>query len=407
MKPVLSAYVHVPFCSHRCGYCNFTLIAGRDDLVPRYLDALELEFRQILEHPRTVDTVYLGGGTPSHLPSDALRRFLSIVTTWLLPNADFEFSCEMNPLDCTPERLAILREAGVNRISLGGQSFSNRKLRILERNHTGDELIQSIGLCLESCSNLSLDLIFAAPDETLDHWKKDLNLAASLGVQHLSTYGLTIERGSAFFGRTNRNELQEVDVDTQLSMYEYTIDFLRTSDWDHYEVSSFARNGRRCRHNEAYWLGEPWWAFGPGAASFLPIDALGAPRDEQVTVPPSSKAFDQDPGTYVRQVNHRSTTTYIRKQLAGMSPIAERDLISREQWVRERVVFGLRRMEGVNLDELSQVWGSDVWPLFEPYLSQYMDRGWLTLEVGRQLKLTPAGLVISDGLWPNLLEANV
>lgn len=359
-------------------------MAGRDDLIPAYLDALEGEMAAAVGPRTAVDTIFLGGGTPSHLSPQQLDRLLAIIDKHFELAEDGEFSCEANPLDCSPHRLQCLKAAGVNRISLGGQSFDDAKLKALERDHTEQQLAEALEMCASYVDNLSLDLIFAAPGESLEVWQSDVQRALASPIQHLSTYGLTIERGSAFYGRVLHDSLSELDSELQLSMYEHTLASLRAAGWDHYEVSNFARPGMRCRHNEAYWLGKLWWAFGPGAASF---------------------SISADGQSYVRAVNHRSTTTYIQRQLRGASIVAESELLTLEDYVRERLVFGLRRLDGVELDELEQIWGAPVQPLFEPYLGRYLQQGWLTLENGR-LRLTPQGLVISDSLWPDLLSAD-
>ncbi len=379
-----SAYIHVPFCSHRCGYCNFTLISGRDDLIPAFLEALERELSTTLGQRQMVDTIFLGGGTPSHLSERQLERLLQSVARWLELAPGGEFSCEANPLDCTLGRLNLLREHGVNRISLGGQSFDDRKLRSLERDHTGIQLSTAVEACAKIIARVSLDLIFASPDETLTMWRTDVERAVATPIGHLSTYGLTIERGSAFYGRALRNELSELPSDLQLEMYEHAIDALSTRGWEHYEVSNFAKPHQRCRHNEAYWLGQAWWAFGPGAASF---------------------EHSQDGLSFRRAVNHRSTTAYLHKSQSGQSLVAESETLSREDYLRERLVFGLRRLQGVAVRELEQFWGGPVRAVFEPYLSDYLHRG-LLHEADDVIRLTRQGLVISDSLWPDLLTAD-
>lgn len=379
-----SAYIHVPFCSHRCGYCNFTLISGRDDLIPAYLEALGKELSSVLGQRQQVDTIFLGGGTPTHMSGPELERLLRSVTTWLELAPGGEFSCEANPLDCTPERLGLLRAYGVNRISLGGQSFDDGKLQKLERDHTGEQLIHAIEVCATSFDRISLDLIFAAPDETLEMWQADLAQALASPVGHLSTYGLTIERGAAFYGRMLKHQLTELTSELQLAMYEYAIETLMAGGWEHYEVSNFARPQQHCRHNQAYWLGHPWWAFGPGAASF---------------------EHSSDGRTFRRSVNHRSTTSYLHKSQHSQSLIAESDSLSLEDYIRERLVFGLRRMQGVDLSELDQLWGGPVRELFEPYLSNYLQHAWLQ-DVAGVIRLTRKGLVVSDSLWPDLLAGD-
>ena len=298
-----SAYVHVPFCKHKCGYCNFTLVAGRDDLVNDFLTAIELEVdRTVPAAPVELDTLFLGGGTPSHLSVPDLSRLLKLLAARFRLADRAEFSCEVNPLDCTPEKLELLKSAGVNRLSIGGQSFQPRKLHRLQRDHSGDQLREAVRRAQQTFGNVSLDLIFAAPGETMAEWRADLEAAIELRPQHISTYGLTIERGSAFYGQAKRGRIREVEDDLQLAMYELAIDRLTAAGYSHYEVSNFAQADFECRHNNAYWRGDPWWAFGPGAASFI-----GG----------------------VRSVNHRSTTTYIRRVLAGQSPVAESEVLPR------------------------------------------------------------------------------
>jgi oxygen-independent coproporphyrinogen-3 oxidase len=180
-----------------------------------------------------------------------------------------------------------------------------------------------------------------------------------------------------------RSEIVEVDADLQLAMYESAIEHHVRRGWTHYEVSNFAQPGYACRHNMAYWLGEAWWAFGPGAASFT---------------------WDEQLNCMVRAVNHPSTTNYIRRILAGESPVKERESLTVEQRVRERLVFGLRMLDGVTLDELDAMLGHSARALFEPALSEYVDRGWLRFTNDLRLQLTHPGLVISDSLWPDLLE---
>ncbi len=418
-----SAYVHVPFCRHRCGYCNFTLIANRQDLVDGYLNCLAAELANTLRTPQRVRTLFVGGGTPSYLPADKLEHFLELISEWLPLEPDGEFSCEANPLDCTKQQLQLLRSGGVNRLSLGGQSFNDQKLRFLERDHSGAQLFSVIELAGKYFDNLSLDLIFAAAGETLADWQGDLAKALQTPIRHLSTYGLTIERGTQFFNRRQRGELTELDDDLQLGMYLHTIDTLRGLGWQHYEVSNFCQAEYQCHHNLAYWNSQAWWAFGPGAASFLPDDQE-IDGGQQVDIDQHSKGDQHSIGsrqsdlaqqavktlpewrpTWKLRTNYRSTTQYIKRMKLGLSPVAECEELDLEAWIRQRLVFGLRQMSGVDLGELDRILGRPARPLFEPFLSRYIDRNWLEI-ADRNLRLTRAGLVISDSLWPDLLAGS-
>ncbi|MBX3422422.1 MAG: radical SAM family heme chaperone HemW [Pirellulaceae bacterium] len=388
-----SVYVHVPFCRRRCGYCNFTLIAGRDDLMAAYLDCLERELRRQLHGPHPVQTLFVGGGTPTHLPAEHLCRLLELLNQWLPVQPGGEYSCEANPLDCSPQLLGLLREGGVNRLSVGGQSFSDPKLQRLERDHSGRQLIGALELAAQYFENLSLDLIFASPGESLQDWQQDLVQALQLPLTHLSTYGLTIERGAAFYGLAQRGQLSEVPTEIQLEMYLHTLDQLGDHGWQHYEVSNFCLPGFQCRHNVAYWRGQSWLAFGPGAASLLASDWAEC-IDEHATARLEVQ--------WALSTNHRSTTQYVKRLRSGQSPIAEQEWLDRQQVLRQRLVFGLRQLAGVDLRQLAIDWGQPVEPLLEPQLSRYLEQGWLEL-VGNQLRLTRAGLVVSDSLWPDWL----
>jgi oxygen-independent coproporphyrinogen III oxidase len=370
-----AAYVHVPFCRHRCGYCNFTLVAGRDDLIGDYLRAIELELRT-LGQPREVDTLFLGGGTPSHLPAEQLQAMISTVRAWF-PLADGgEWTIEANPSDVNDETLSMLVESGVNRISLGGQSFSPRKLAALERDHSGDQLRTAIELARSHMKSVSLDLIFGVPGETPGTWQADLDAALAMSPDHLSTYGLTFERGTAFWKRLLSGELGRLDEESERSLYAAGIDALTAAGLEHYEVSNFARPGHRCRHNEAYWAGESYFAVGPGAARY--VDGC-------------------------REMNHRSTTTWLKRVLTGDSPVAERETLEPEDRAREMLVFGLRRLAGVERADFAGRSGFEINRLLGSSLVQMVDHGLLE-DDGRRVRLTREGLFVSDAIWPHFLK---
>ena len=371
-----AAYVHVPFCVHRCGYCNFTVVAGRDDLIDAYLDAIEQELSW-LERPREVDTLFAGGGTPTHLPPRQLRRFLEIVRRWFPLAEGYEFSVEANPADLDAQRVAVLREFGVTRISLGAQSFRAEKLRLLERDHDAAQIAASFDLARQAVRSVSLDLIFGTPGETLDQWRGDLQAAINLAPDHVSTYGLTYERGTRFWSRLEQGSLARLDEELERSMFAAAIDMLSRAGIEQYEVSNFARQGHRCRHNEVYWAADSYYAAGPGAARYV------ASR---------------------REVNHRSTTTYIKRVLSGQSPVAEAECLSPEDRAREMLVLGLRRVEGVDLADFARRSGYEVGELAGPALEKHL-RLRLLERSGERLRLTREGLFVSDGIWPDFLRA--
>lgn len=370
-----AAYVHVPFCARRCGYCNFTLVAGRDDLIGPYLVALEKELSWLVA-PRPVDTLFVGGGTPTHLAPRQLDRLLKLATQWFPLNREYELSVEANPIDIDAERVAVLVERGVNRVSLGAQSFRAAKLRLLERDHGRETIEAAAELLRPAVGSLSLDLIFGAPGETLDDWRRDLEAALALAPHHISTYGLTFELGTTFFARRSKGVLRPLDEDAERAMYECAIDTLTASGYEHYEVSNFALAGHRCRHNEAYWNADAYFAAGPGAARYV-----GG----------------------VREANHKSTLAYLKRVGAGQSPVAEQERLDAEDRAREALVLGLRRMEGVRLTAFAERFGFSVRDLGDRALAKHLEQGWLVLE-GDRLRLTREGLMVSDSLWGEYLR---
>jgi oxygen-independent coproporphyrinogen-3 oxidase len=369
-----SAYIHVPFCKYRCGYCDFAIVTGRDDLIESYLQAIALELSWLKE-PRPVETLYFGGGTPSYLEAAQLDPLCDVVLKWhpLLPG--HEWTIESNPESLTEDRVQLLAERGATRLSLGMQSLDDAKLRMLDRQHCHEDVVRSMQMARNAGMQLSLDLIFAAPDETLAMWRKDLEATLELEPDHISTYGLTWEKGTAFTRRRDLGELAAADEELERAMYDEAIDTLAAAGFEHYEVSNFARPGRRSRHNEVYWAGKAYYAAGPGAARYV---------------------------EGVREVNHRSTTTYLKRVLASESPVAEREQLSDEARARESLVLGLRRLEGVARSEFVATTGYILDELAGTAINKFVELG-LLRDDGERVRLTREGLFVSDAMWPELL----
>ncbi len=370
-----SAYVHVPFCRHRCGYCNFSVIAGRDDLVDQFLTAIDCEManHSLVE---SIDTLFIGGGTPTHLNAAQFNRLLDSIDRYLPRVHGAETTVEANPEDINGEVGDRLASRGVNRVSLGIQSFDDAKLKSLERSHTRDSALAAVTHCVETIGNVSVDLIFGAPGEMADHWREEMQTVCRLPIQHLSTYALTYEKGTAFWTGRARGALRPAGEDAELAMYREAITSASYAGLRQYEISSFARDGYRCRHNLAYWEGRGWFAFGPGAARF-----------EQGR----------------REVNHRSTTTYLRRIRERQSPVAESETISPLQYATERAAFGIRMIDGIDLSEIHAETGVDVAVLREKEIENCVRYGWLTVR-GNQYQLTADGIMMADSVAAAFLE---
>lgn len=382
-QPPRSLYVHVPFCRHKCGYCDFTLVAGQDGLIDRYLAALRVE----LSHRREVwraryqverlslQTLFLGGGTPTHPSPTQLQHLFDTLHEFVELEPDAEVSTEANPLDLTDEKLALLQRAGVNRLSIGVQSFDATALRLLERDHTPAEVIAGAERWRGAIPNWSLDLIFGVPGQTLDQWQETLAQAVELKPTHVSTYGLTFEPGTAFETRRSRGELHPVMEELERSQYALAMDWLPTQCYAQYEISSFAQPGWQCRHNHIYWNGDPFEAVGPGAARYLE-------------------------GT--RETNLRSVHGWLQRLERGEDSTHEREHLDHPASARELVFIGLRRVRGIARDEfqtrsgipLDEVLGSD--------LASFVEQG-LMSDDGQRVAFTQEGRFVADAILATFL----
>ncbi len=263
-------YLHVPFCVHKCHYCDFySIVDGQDRqgaFVSRMLGEIEAA-RVWLARP--LETIFAGGGTPTLLAAGLWEALLAALGT--LPRVpDVEFTVEANPETVSAELLRVLVAGGVNRMSLGAQSFDRRHLKTLERLHDPPSVSRSVGLARAAgIDNVNLDLIFAIPGQRLDEWLTDLDGALALEPSHLSCYGLTYEPNTPLTARLRRGEFARADEDLGAEMYLAAVERLGTAGFEHYEISNWARPGRRCRHNLLYWMDEAWWALGPGASGHL------------------------------------------------------------------------------------------------------------------------------------------
>ena len=370
-----SVYIHVPFCRHRCGYCNFSLVADRDYLIQRFLDAIEIEI-QWLDSSYEVDTLFLGGGTPSHLPANDFDRLFSIIGSRFYLSSDAEVTVECNPPDVSAERVALFDQLGINRVSLGVQSFDDRKLKILQRDHTSDIVKSAIDQLRKHIDNISMDLIFAAPEETLADWQADLESAINLQPNHLSTYELTFEKGTQFWNRLSKGLLRQSDEDLCAAMYEHTLDRAAEAGLSQYEVSSFASMGQRCRHNLGYWSGDPYFAFGPGASRF--VDGI-------------------------RETNHGSTMHYLKQLERNESPVADTEQLQGRAAAAERLAVGLRQNDGVERASFKQRTDFSLDEILGDFRTTLLDNK-LATDDGAVLRLTRAGMMMCDRVSVEILD---
>jgi len=369
----LGFYVHVPFCSVRCGYCDFNtytateLGGGGSQREYAGWAIAEVESTAGLLGGRSVDTVFFGGGTPTQLPADDLVRILDAIRRTHGVAGDVEVTTEANPDSVTPESLQRLREGGFNRISFGMQSAVPHVLALLERTHDPERIPDVVAWARAAAfEQVSLDLIYGSPGESAADWQVSLDTALACAPDHVSAYSLIVEEGTALGRRVRRGEVPMPDEDDLADKYVQADEALRAAGLEWYEVSNWARDeAARCRHNLGYWRSDDWWGIGPGAHSHV------AGR---------------------RWWNVKHPRAYAERLAAGDSPMAEEEYVDAEAQLMERVMLELRLREGM---------AADVLP--EPSLIRGPVDSGLLERIGDRLVLTDAGRLLADGVVRDLL----
>ena len=379
-KPVkpLGLYIHIPFCKSKCIYCDFYSLPRAEDRMDRYVSALCRQLAEIAQQTtaHTVDSVYLGGGTPSYLGEKRLRRILKTVKKHYHLSRDAEITLEANPDSAGDWRaLRSLRRAGMNRLSLGVQSADDGLLRTLGRPHTFAQAEEAAAAARRArIRNLSLDLIYGLPGQDLAGWKDTLERAAALEPEHLSCYGLKVEEGTPLWDMQEKMDLP--DDDAQADMYLWTVERLRALGYEQYEISNFARPGRASRHNMKYWTLCEYAGFGPGAHSDLGD---------------------------VRYAYLRSLDTYCAGVEAGVSVLESSEHIPSRERDIEYVMLGLRLTQGISRQEFENRYRLPFAPI-QSVLERFRATGHAAL-VGGRWRLTPEGFLVSNQIIGQALEA--
>jgi len=346
-------YIHIPFCTNKCHYCDFNSYVLKGQPVDDYLEALEREMElTVAAMPsKRIDTVFVGGGTPTVLTPPQMERFLAAVRRYFPLAPDVEFSMEANPGTTDPEKLAAMRAGGVNRISFGVQSFDNTLLERIGRIHNVDDVYTSIANARAAgFSNLSIDLMFGLPGQSVDKLRDSVARALELQLPHYSLYGLKVEENTLFHVMYERNELPLPPEDDELAMYMLLIERLESAGYNHYEISNFAKKGYESRHNTTYWRNEPYYGLGAGAHGY----AAGG-----------------------RHVNIKGVQPYIEATRTRL-PRLDTSVVTEEEAMEDFMMVGLRLLEGVrNADFASQFGGKFIEERFEAPLTRLLGEGLL------------------------------
>ncbi|MBR5672889.1 MAG: radical SAM family heme chaperone HemW [Muribaculaceae bacterium] len=371
-------YVHIPFCASRCSYCDFFSTLELKDAGFSYVEAViaEAALRRGELGGEPVRTLYLGGGTPSQLPLPLLSQLVDGLRKALDLTHVEEFTIEANPDDVTPEWSAALPSMGVNRVSMGVQTFEDDILRLIGRRHTAAQVVQAItNLRSAGISNISIDLIYGLPGQTLASWIHTVEQAIALRPQHVSAYGLTYEEGTRLWRQRERGEVAEVPEEVCVEMYRELVERLQEASFEHYEISNFALPGYHSRHNSSYWDETPYLGLGAAAHSY---------------------------DGSIRRSNPCDLHQYIARIQAGEPACEQEEMTSYERY-DERVMLGLRTAAGIDAERLREDYGEEVWSHFLREIQRHLDAGHVRLAGKSRYVLTADGILLSDSVIRDLM----
>lgn len=407
----ISLYVHVPFCLSKCPYCDFNTYQGIESQFDDFLAAVIEEITAwsvVLGRP-TVNTVFMGGGTPSYLPDGDVARILDDISRNYAVRCDAEITAECNPNDLSPEKCAELRAAGINRVSIGVQSMDNGLLAMLGRRHDAGEAAEALDRCRSAgFDNVSLDLMYGLPQQSLDQWRDTVARVVALAPEHLSLYSLTLEEGTPLRRWVQQGRLPEPDSDLAADMYDHARVTLAAAGYHHYEISNWTRPGQQSEHNLAYWRNLQWVGVGPGAHSSL-------------RVPSSLK--NNDAGSACRFWTVRSPREYARlarewaegaaregewpavtaNRIAGVPTVDGSEVSDEATTAAETMFLGLRLLDGMDVAAASARTGIDLAGRYEQELAELTADGLLVWEGDGRLRLAEQAYLVANQVFTRFL----
>lgn len=363
-------YIHIPFCKQACNYCNFhfsTSLKMKDDMLAAIHYELELQ-KHYQQHP-VIETIYLGGGTPSLLSADELNRLTEIIGTHYNINNLKEYTIETNPDDLNPQYIKSLKSTPVSRFSIGVQSFFDADLRYMNRAHNAQEADYAIKAVQDAgYSNITIDLIYGTPGLTDNNWQHNLQQVNNLSIPHFSAYALTVEEKTALHHNIKAGKSQPVNPEQAAHQFEMLMDFAAQSGFEHYEISNLAKPGHRAVHNTNYWLGVPYIGIGPSAHSFNGL---------------------------TRQWNIANNALYIKSLLTDKQLNFEQEILTTEQRLNEYIMTSLRTSWGLDIEKVTREWGSDYTDVIVRDSERFMEEQKLILD-NHSLVLTNKGRLFAD-----------
>jgi oxygen-independent coproporphyrinogen-3 oxidase len=376
---IKSAYLHIPFCEHICHYCDFNKVFIERQPVEQYLNYLEQEIENTVQYMpfQQLHTIFVGGGTPTALNMQQTERLLAIINQHLRPRSEnYELTFEANPGDLPKEKLKLLLDGGVNRLSFGVQSFNDELLKRIGRTHTSQDVMQAIQEAREvGFSNISVDLIYSLPGQTLADVQDTLNVAMTLGIQHFSAYSLIVEPKTVFYNLMQRGKLVLPGEENEASMYELVMDEMEHHGYQQYEISNFSKPGYESRHNLTYWNNDYYYGFGAGAHSYLDGKRIQ-------NVGPLKKYFSNIDESRFPHIDIHEVT--------------------KQECMEEELFLGLRKTEGVSKVRFYQKFHLELSEVFEAQLRKNRNNGLLEDTEGF-IRLTRAGKLLGNEVFQSFL----
>ena len=371
-RPLNSLYIHIPFCKEKCYYCSFISLVDKNNCKDVYINALSKEISTVLETYRGINlnSIYIGGGTPSLLKLQQIENIIKSIYKYSKINDLTEITIEVNPGTVDFSYLKGLKELGINRLSIGIQSFNDEILKRINRIHNAEEAVITVETARKAgFDNISIDIIHGLPGQTMEIWKNTLNQALKLDIEHISTYGLKIEEGTVF-GKKPPQNLPDEELGSQ--MYIKTAEILEENNFIHYEISNYAKAGHESKHNLAYWKNEEYFGFGLSAHGYI---------------------------NGYRYSNTAKLNDYIENSVTR----AETHQVSFKEEIEEAIFLGLRLMEGINLDKFRQEYGFDLYKEFRQVIDKYMNYEFMQIKEG-YLRLTLNGILVSNSILADFLS---
>ena len=370
-------YIHIPFCASKCPYCDFFSGRGTPDDAKSYGETV---LRLMQDYPRlTFDTVYFGGGTPSILPPECIEEILDhICRLYSLSDRTAEITLEANPDDISREYINRIRQSGVNRMSIGIQTFNDRQLAFLNRRHSAQQAIDGVKTCQDcGIGNISIDLIYGLPGENIEDWLRDIDRAVGLGTQHISSYHLTYEPGTRLHLLLQQGKISEIDENESFRQFSALTEKLEQAGFVHYEISNFCKPGYESRHNSSYWCGKKYIGVGPAAHSF--------------------------DGQDHRRWNIANLDKYMER-MERNAVYWEEELLGKEEKYNEMIITSLRTRKGLDMQELRMKFGENYYDYCLKNARKYLnDEALMTLDNGI-MKLRKRGIFISDMIMEDLMR---